>query len=157
MEHTIVQLMIQWGYLGIFLSALLAGSILPFSSELVLVVLVRLGLNPVGALFCAALGNTAGGMTCYYMGMLGKLDWIEKHFGVKHEKIEKMKHFLKGRGACMAFFAFLPFIGEAISITLGFMRSNQFLTITSMFIGKLLRYIAILYALNGIIDSTHIF
>lgn len=49
----------------------------------------------------------------------------------------------------MAFFAFLPFVGEAIAIALGFMRSNVMLTISSMFAGKLIRYIAMLLALQG--------
>ena len=48
-----------------------------------------------------------------------------------------MQHFLHGKGALMAFFAFLPFVGEAIAIALGFMRSNLMLTTTSMFAGKL--------------------
>jgi membrane protein YqaA with SNARE-associated domain len=95
------------------------------------------------------LGNTVGGMTCYYMGRLGKTDWIEKYFKVKKEKIDKMQRFLQGKGALMAFFAFLPFVGEAIAIALGFMRSNVMLTISSMFAGKLIRYIAMLLALQG--------
>ena len=49
----------------------------------------------------------------------------------------------------MAFFAFLPFIGEAIAIALGFMRSNVILTSLSMFTGKLIRYIVMLSALQG--------
>ena len=35
-----------------------------------------------------------------------------------------MVNFLQGKGAMMAFFAFLPAIGEVIAIALGFMRSN---------------------------------
>ena len=34
---TLVQLLIDWGYVGLFISALLAGSIIPFSSEIVMV------------------------------------------------------------------------------------------------------------------------
>jgi hypothetical protein len=49
----------------------------------------------------------------------------------------------------MAFFAFLPFVGEAIAIALGFMRSNVTLTVFSMFVGKLIRYIVMLLALQG--------
>jgi len=52
----------------------------------------------------------------------------------------------------MASFAFLPFVGEAIAIALGFMRSNLMLTTTSMFAGKLVRYIAMLWALQGAIS-----
>ena len=60
-----------------------------------------------------------------------------------------MQRFLHGKGALMAFFAFLPFIGEAIAIALGFMRSNVMLTSLSMFTGKLIRYIVMLSALQG--------
>ena len=146
---TLIQLLIDWGYVGLFISALLAGSIIPFSSELVLVALVNVGLSPAVCVLSAALGNTVGGMTCYYMGRLGRIDWIEKYFKVKKEKIDRMQHFLQGKGALMAFLAFLPFVGEAIAIALGFMRSNLMLTTVSMFIGKLLRYMAMLWALQG--------
>lgn len=149
---TLIQLLIDWGYVGLFISALLAGSIIPFSSELVMIALVKVGLSPALCVLAATLGNTLGGMTCYYMGHLGKTDWIEKYFKVKKEKIEKMQHFLQGKGALMAFFAFLPFVGEAIAIALGFMRSNVLLTTTSMFVGKLVRYILMLLALQGMIS-----
>ncbi len=144
-----IQLLIDWGLPGLFISAMLAGSIIPFSSELVLVTLVKLGLNPTACILAATLGNTVGGMTCYYMGRLGKISWIEKYFKVKKEKIDKMVTFLQGKGALMAFFAFLPAIGEVVAIALGFMRSNTWLTLTSMFIGKLLRYILLLYVLEN--------
>lgn len=109
---TLIQLLIDWGYAGLFISALLAGSIIPFSSELVMLALVKVGLNPAICVLAATLGNTMGGMTCYYMGHLGKTDWIEKYFKVKQEKIDKMQRFLQGKGALMAFFAFLPFIPQ---------------------------------------------
>ena len=56
-----IQLLIEWGLPGLFISALLAGSIVPFSSELVLVALVKLGLPPTACILAATLGNTAGG------------------------------------------------------------------------------------------------
>ena len=132
---SLVQLLIDWGYFGLFISALLAGSIIPFSSELVMIALVKVGLNPAMCVLSATLGNTIGGMTCYYMGRLGKIDWIEKYFKVKKEKVDKMH-----------------FVGEAIAIALGFMRSNVWLTTSSMFAGKLVRYILMLLALQGVIS-----
>lgn len=146
---SLTQLLIEWGLPGLFVSAMLAGSIVPFSSELVLVALVQLGLPSVGCLLAATLGNTVGGMTCYYMGRLGKVSWIEKYFKVKKEKVDKMVQFLQGKGALMAFFAFLPAVGEVIAIALGFMRSNTWLTMVSMFTGKLIRYILLLYVLES--------
>ena len=95
---TLVQLLIDWGYVGLFISALLAGSIIPFSSEIVMVALVKVGLSPALCVLSATLGNTLGGMTCYYMGRLGRIDWIEKYFKVKREKIERMSISSKGKG-----------------------------------------------------------
>lgn len=151
--NSFTQLLIDWGLPGLFISALLAGSIIPFSSEIVVVALVKLGLPPVACLLAATLGNTAGGMTCYYMGRLGKVSWIEKYFKVKKEKVDKMITFLQGKGALMAFFTFLPAIGEVIAIALGFMRSNTWFTLNSMFIGKLMRYILLLYVLESAWDA----
>lgn len=149
---SLIQLLIDWGLPGLFISALLAGSIIPFSSELVLVALVKVGISPFACLLVATLGNTIGGMTCYYIGRLGKVTWMEKYFKVKKEKVDKMIVFLQGKGAMMAFFTFLPFVGEVIAIALGFMRSNVWITTVSMFAGKLLRYIAMLWAMKGALD-----
>ncbi|WP_300901801.1 YqaA family protein [uncultured Bacteroides sp.] len=145
---SLVQLMIDWGYLGLFVSAVLAGSVIPFSSELVMIALVKVELNPAMCVLSATLGNTIGGMTCYYMGHLGNVVWIEKYFKVKKEKIDKMQQFLQGKGALMGFFAFLPFVGSAVAIALGFMRSNVWLTTLSMLTGKLVRYAVMLLALR---------
>ena len=150
---SLIQLLIDWGYVGLFISALLAGSVIPFSSELVMVALVKVGLSPTLCVLSATLGNTVGGMTCYYMGRLGRVDWIERYFKVKKEKIDRMQRFLQGKGALMGFFAFLPFVGEAIAIALGFMRSNVLLTTLSMFVGKLMRYIVLLAALEEVISA----
>ena len=76
--ETITEFLIDWGYWGLFLSALIAGSVLPFSSEAVMVVLAGMGLDPVGCVVAAALGNTLGGMTCYWIGTLGKTEWITR-------------------------------------------------------------------------------
>lgn len=150
---TVQQLFIEWGYPGLFISAMLAGSIVPFSSEVVLIVLIKMGLDPYYGVLWASLGNTVGGMSCFYIGYLGKVEWAEKYFKVKHARIEKMQKFLQGKGALMAFFAFLPVLGEVISMALGFMRSNVLLTFISMFVGKLIRYIIIAYCMLFAADN----
>lgn len=149
--EAITQFFIEWGYWGLFLSAFVAGSVLPFSSEAVMIVLVRMGLDPVGCIAAAALGNTLGGMTCYWIGSLGKTEWITR-LGVSTRQLARARKFLSGRGALMAFFTFLPTIGEAIAIVLGLMRSNVWLTGCSMLIGKTLRYIVILASFEGVLS-----
>lgn len=137
--------MTDWGYWGMFLSAFLAGTILPFSSEAVLLACVGLGLDPVWSTLATTAGNALGGLTCYWIGHLGKMEWIEKYFKVDQKQLDKAVRFIHGKGAWMALFSFLPVIGDAILIALGLMRANLWIVGFSMTIGKLGRY-AILVA-----------
>ena len=76
-----------------------------------------------------------------WVGRLGKLDWIEHYLHVKKSSLDKAEHFMAGHGAWMGFFAFLPFLGSAITIVLGLMRASIIISLTSITIGKFLRYI----------------
>ena len=58
----------EWGYIGMFISAFLAGTILPFSSEAVLLACIGLGLDPVWSTISTTAGNALGGLTCYWIG-----------------------------------------------------------------------------------------
>lgn len=145
---TLAHLLIDYGYLGMFISALLAGSVLPFSSEVVIVALVAAKLDSVLLLIYATVGNVMGGMFNYWLGSFGNIQWIEKYLKIKEEKLNKAQRFMAGRGAWMGFFAFLPIIGSAITVVLGLTRANIPITITSMTVGKFLRYAILAYGIN---------
>lgn len=130
-----------YGYFGLFLASFLAATILPLSSEVVFSILLGYGLNPVACLICASIGNTLGGMTCYWIGLLGKVEWMEKYLKIKYEKVEKMQHWMQNKGSVLALLTFLPVIGDVIAVALGFMRSNVWYVLLFMFIGKTVRYI----------------
>ena len=146
----IVEFFINWGYLGLFLSALIAGSILPFSSEAVLTVLVQMGLDPLYCLIWASIGNTLGGVFCYWLGYVGNMQWIERWLKIKKEKLDKVEGFVRKYGAWMGIFGVLPWIGEAIIVMLGLMRSNVYYTTLTMFIGKAIRYALIILTIEGV-------
>ena len=75
--------LISLGYFGMFLAAFLAATILPFSSEVVFTTLYWQNFSPFWLVFWASLGNILGGMTCYALGLLGKMEWIEKWMKIK--------------------------------------------------------------------------
>ena len=72
------ELLVQFGYIGMFISALLAGSVLPFNSEVVIGALKVAGLDPWWLLISGTVGNVLGGLFNYWIGTLGRMDWIEK-------------------------------------------------------------------------------
>lgn len=143
--------MTDWGYWGMFLSAFLAGTILPFSSEAVLLACVGLGLDPVWSTLATTAGNALGGLTCYWIGHLGKMEWIEKYFKIDQKQLDKAVRFIHGKGAWMALFSFLPVIGDAILIALGLMRANVWIVGFSMTIGKLGRYAVLVATTLGLL------
>lgn len=146
MIQSIVDFLISYGYAGMFLSALLAGTVFPFNSELVMVGLSLTGLDPLWLVVWGTLGNVLGGMTCYCLGRLGNDEWVYRYARVSPEKIERARRFIRGRGAFMAFFAFIPILGSAIVIALGMMRANPVTVAATMTLGKVMRYALCAYA-----------
>ena len=138
---SIITFLIDWGAWGMLFSAFLAGSFLPFSSEAVMLGLLAAGVHPWQLILYGTVGNVAGGLFNYAIGRQGRLDWIEKYLHVKPEKLQRAQRFMGERGALMGFFAFLPFIGSAITIALGLMRANLLLSTLSITAGKFLRYV----------------
>ena len=117
-----MEFLIEYGYIGVFIASFLAATILPFSSEVVLTGVLLAGSAYWPCMVAATLGNFLGGMSCYWLGMLGKVEWIA------------------GKGSWMGFFVFLPGIGDFIAVALGFLRANVWIVAISMFLGKAIRY-----------------
>ena len=144
-------ILMQYGYWGMFLSAFIAGSFFPFSSEAIMAGLSAAGLEMQPLIIYGTAGNVLGGMFNYCVGRMGRPEWIEKYLHVRQESLDKAERFMAGRGAWMGFFAFLPIIGSAITILLGLMRANVLISFVSITIGKFLRYLLWLYGVNMII------
>ena len=136
-----MELLIEWGYIGVFVAAFLAATVLPFSSEIVLTGVLLAGAGYWPCIVAASVGNFLGGMTCYYLGYLGKVEWLEKYLKMDRQKIQKMQDWLSGKGAWMAFFVFLPGIGDFIAVGMGYLRANLAIVSISMFLGKFIRYL----------------
>ena len=141
----LVDILTNYGYWGMLISAFLAGSFIPFSSEAVMLGLLATGLDGGQLVVYGSIGNVLGSMFNYGVGRMGRLDWIEKYLHVSKKDLDKAKRFMAGRGAWMGFFAFLPILGSAITIVLGLMRANVPISILSITIGKILRYVILIY------------
>ena len=138
----------EYGYWGLFAASFLAATILPLSSEVVFMALIALGMDVWTCIVYATVGNAAGGATCYYLGRLGKTEWLERGFKIKREKIDRTIRWLQGKGAVMGFFGFLPAVGDIMLVALGFMRANTTVVMISMTIGKFARYLVIGFGLD---------
>ena len=141
---SIIAFLMNWGYMGMALSAFLAASILPFSSEAVMVGLLAAGLDMWAVVAWGTVGNVLGSLFNYGIGRLGKMEWIEKYLHTKPEDLDRARRFMGGRGAWMGLFSCIPVIGDVITIVLGLMRANLTIFIVSVTISKLARYVVLM-------------
>ena len=141
----------QYGYWGMLISAITAGSFFPFSSEAVMFGLMAAGLDPFTLAIYGTIGNVLGSLVNYGIGRMGKMEWIERYLHVSKKDLDKAERFMAGRGAWMGFFAFVPIIGSAITIALGLMRANLLITTISITLGKIVRYAILIWGGNMIL------
>ncbi len=140
-----MEFLLSYGYMGMLVAAFLAASILPFSSEAVMVGLQAAGLDPIFLIVYGTIGNVLGSMFNYTIGRLGKMEWIEKYLHVKKEDLDKAHRFMAGRGAWMGLLSVIPVVGDVITVALGLMRANVVIVVISVTISKLLRYVLLVY------------
>lgn len=144
------QFLTECGFFGMFIAAFLAGSFLPFSSEIVMAALRVAGLPAMQLLLWGTLGNTLGSCFNYWLGHLGNMQLVEKYTHVKYEKIEKSRRFVSKYGPVMGLLAWIPILGSAITITLGLMRANFWWTLLAIVVGKVVRYAFVLSVVSEI-------
>lgn len=147
----LINFLIEYGYFGMLLAAFLAGSAFPFSSEAVMVGLGAAGLDPWLLVVYGSIGNTLGGYFNFFLGYIGRIDWIEKYLHVKKEKLDKTERFMKGRGAWMGLLSPLPLVGTVVTVVLGLMRANLPISFISIAISKTIRYALLAYGMQCIV------
>ena len=135
-----MEALLDWGYIGLFIGSFVAATIVPFSSDVLLVGILAAGGNVWLSVLVATVGNWAGGLTSYWIGWIGRWEWIEKYLKLDPVKLQKVQDWIKGKGSWMGFFVFLPGIGDFIAVALGFLRANIWVVAISMFLGKAIRY-----------------
>jgi membrane protein YqaA with SNARE-associated domain len=140
-----MEFLTEYGLWGLFFASFLAATVLPFSSEALLVIMVATGYNLYACLWVATIGNTLGGVSCYYLGFIGNWGMIEKFLKIKPENLKKIKGWLDKYGSFAAFFTWLPAIGDPLAVGLGVIRSNAIFVFIFMFVGKLSRYFFLAY------------
>ena len=132
----------DWGYLGLFVGSFLASTVIPMSADLLLVGVLALGADVWWCLVIATLGNWLGGLTSYWIGWLGRWDWLERGFKVKKEQLIRQQQRVERFGAWLALFTWLPLVGDIFAIALGFYRVSPRLSAFYMLLGRFSRFLA---------------
>lgn len=132
MAQAIVDLIFDWGYLGIFLLMAIESSFIPFPSEIVLIpagYLASSGEMNIVAIMGSALGGSlVGAFVNYFLALfLGRklLKRYGKYFFIKESGLDKMDAYFLKHGHISTFIGrLIPGIRQLISIPAGLARMD---------------------------------
>ncbi|GAB2176964.1 YqaA family protein [Dongia sp. agr-C8] len=133
-------------YAGLFTAAFLSATILPGSSEVVLVMLAfERKLDVTMLLLVATVANTLGSVVGWIMGrwFAGLSD--RRWFPASPAQMERASRWFGRYGVWALALAWVPLIGDALTIVAGVLRVHLGLFTALVGLGKALRYVAVLY------------
>ena len=139
--------LIALGATGLFISAFLAGSVLPFPSEAVLVGLMLTGQKAPLLVGVGTIGNTLGALTVYALGVAvrtksqGRLATYAKRWRDGDAKrLARWRPVVERYGALALLFAWLPGVGDVLVFAAGALGVQLVPTALFVSLGKGARY-----------------
>lgn len=128
---------------GMFLSSFLAATVLPLSSEVVLGLLLSGGYNPAPVVAVATVGNVLGSVVNYWIGLAGT-GWLTRKIShVSENDIQKARDRFESWGWAGLLLAWVPVIGDPLTVVAGMLRINFAWFISLVTMGKLGRYLVL--------------
>ena len=144
-----IEFLAQYGYTGMFVASFIAGSVFPFSSETVMVLLQMSGAEPLPLFLSATVGNVGGSMFNYCVGRAGKESWRSRLMPKDPVKRARDEALLQKYGVWAGILCFVPILGSAIAVMMGYMRLNPWMSLLAIFIGKAARYALLILAVSS--------
>ena len=114
-------------YLQLLIISFLAATILPLSSELVLsTMLLTDSFDKYLLLVVASFGNIFGSSVNWYLGKKILIFKDRKWFPVNEKQIAKSEMYFKKYGIWSLLLAWVPIIGDPLTVIAGILRVNFF-------------------------------
>ena len=140
----------ELGHIGLFISAFLAATILPLSSEIVLSALLLNGLSPTTLVIIATIGNVLGSLTNYALGYWASLVVVKKWLRMSEDDFVRAEQRFVKYGMFSVCFAWVPIIGDPLTVMAGVLRIRLKWFLILVTAGKFLRYVVISYMVLNI-------
>ncbi len=131
----------QSGYLGLFIVSFLAATLIPLGSEIFVITMLVMGYSPFYIFVIATMGNTLGSIVNYYVGQCGAKIILSRYIEVSPEKRQKIETTFQKWGSPILFFAWVPIVGDSLTVVAGSLNLNKYIFICWVVLGKAFRYI----------------
>ncbi len=140
--------------IGLFASAFLAATILPFSSEVVLAALTVSDGADLPVLWAvASTGNTLGAVVNWGLGRFC-LRWSDRRwFPVKPSELDRARRWFGRYGAWTLLLAWVPIVGDPLTVAAGLLQVRLGWFVLLVAIGKSARYAAVILLADRVLGG----
>ena len=136
-------------YLSLFTISFLAATVLPFSSEFTLAGLIATSnYDNSFLLIVASLGNVLGSVVNWALGFYSRNLTKKKWFPFKDKQIENSSKWFSKFGKWSLLFAWVPILGDPLTLVAGLLRVRFLDFIILVAIGKVSRYLIVFYLMG---------
>ena len=133
----------------LFIISLLAATILPLSSEIVLTTMLLTNLFEKNILLViASSGNILGSIFNWYLGKKITIFQDRKWFPVSPEQLNKSQKYFQKYGLWSLLLAWVPVIGDPLTLLAGVLKVRFSIFFILVSISKISRYVFILYLVS---------
>ena len=131
-------------YLGLFLSALIAATLLPAQSDVVPAGLLALGAHPVWVLIAVATaGNVLGSVINWVLGRYVEHFRDRRWFPVRESQLNRYQRMYHRWGRWSLLLSWAPVIGDPLTVIAGVLREPLWSFVLIVLIAKLGRYLVV--------------
>lgn len=130
---------------GVFVSAFLAATIVPLSSEVAAAGAIAAGADPMLTLVSASTGNTLGAVLNWTIGRYLLHFQDRRWFPVKPAQLVRAQGWFQRYGVYSLLLAWLPVVGDPLTFIAGIMRVRLVLFVLLVGAGKTARYAVVIY------------
>jgi len=137
------ELLITFGYGGLFVISFLAATLFPLGSEAFVILMVARGYNSMLVLVVATAGNYLGSLTNYYVGMWGANFVFTRYVQIAPNTLQRAQSLYQRWGAPVLFFSWMPIVGDALTVFSGMLKLRLAVFSFWVLLGKALRYLVV--------------
>ncbi len=126
----------------------LAATLVPLGSEAAVALMAATGYEPTMVLFVATTGNSLGALVNYFVGKWGRDFVLAKYIRTETQTLERAEASFGRWGSPVLFFAWLPIVGDPLTVVAGVLRVNLAAFAFWVILGKAFRYFLILIGVD---------
>jgi membrane protein YqaA with SNARE-associated domain len=135
--------LLENGYPALFVLSFMASTLVPLGSEWLLAVLLVNDFELSLVVPVATVGNTAGALTTYAIGLWGGPWLVRRVLRISQASQQRAERNFNRYGSWVLLFSWVPLLGDPLCLASGVLKTGFWRFVMLVAFGKFLRYLVV--------------